>query len=1563
MSRPTSSSKATALGVEAKLIVLALLAAVLVFVPTPRVEAAETMVIETRTPALAPAPAPTGTVTAQSTAGADVAAELREPGRTIASEQVTRFDLLGVTVPTAPTAHFLARARVDGRWTPWMSVEISSDHRPEGRERAAGAQRSPGAHSDPVWFGDADAYEVSVPAGVRAIQVHLVRPTVQSMAVGLAEPSAAAATGSAAPPILTRSQWGAREPAVPPGLAPDLKLAVVHHSVNANTYTREDVPALLRGIQRYHMDVNGWDDIAYNFAVDRFGRIWEARAGGVTKDVIGGHAQGFNTYSTGVMVLGDFTSAEPSQAAVNAVADVIGWKFARHQIDVRGTTQFASGGSPRYASGTVVQLPRIVGHRDVGVTGCPGSRLYARMAEIRLRAAAQFDHYLTTQPETPLFGDFDGDGLRDILRYRPGATADVLWSHPGGTNRQTSLVIDGTYRPVVADLDGDGRDDILWYGPGSTPGDRVWYGGPAGFTSRVVDLPEHGLPEVAELDGDGIDDVVIYAPGGAPDRIYSGRPDRTLVALPLGVDLTYDLSVGDFDGDGRDDLLWFGYGVRDSVRTFSEGNGQFIAAPVAIDAGDTVPVIGDFDGDGLDDLLLYGPGTSADEMWWSESEARGAITVEPIQVKGATYQPQVGDVNGDGRDDVFWYQPGPGADPLWGWPSGPGPLRTRAQRRWRLCPRRRPLLIRCHGRHRLGVPVLGELPVARLRRRDLPVGHARLTAPRTRSGRECVEVGSNYAAPTKEMPGRGRGWTLPAQEAALRTWVASPIGSAPEREDQMQTLRRLVTRWPRPVVRLVAGSVAVALLLGAAATTGARPAGAEEPISETITVTGRGWGHGRGLGQWGAFGYATGRSGGPWSYRTILAHFYGDTQVGGIANPLTAVTLLDQRGQVLSVERAAGVMVDGLEGTSTAVRATLRPDGRYDVQRSIGCIDHPWSLPEVLDGPVRVRAPGTTGGADDVLRLCRPDGTTVGYRGELVAMAQSFDGADIGLAQTVNLVRLDDLLRSIVPAEVPPAWGTTDDGRGMQAVLAQAVAARGFVAAGDGRWHDLHSSLGASFTTCDTALCQRYPGVGVEHPVTDGAVRATSGEVRVRGTLVVRTEFTASSGGWTAGGTFPAVEDVGDAVAANPVHRWTTLLDRATIESEYALGRLVSMDVLERNGLGADAGRVLVLRLVGTATTVEVSGMQFRNDFGLRSDWFTISGAPPRPPVTAPSHHPRLPARLGARRRVRGRARRQRPRPRHRLPDLVGGGGGDRDGAVQPFARGHPSADGLVRGPVPGGQRGRRPHGPARCVHRRRRQRARVGHQCARGARRGPRRHHRSILAGDASGSRPGGSDRGPRPRGARDRAAGRAHRRVRRRHRIDPRTRPERPRCRGDRHGRVRRPGRAAALDPSRPGGVPAGPHPRPRRGANRHLDPVSLGPEDATGLDRRGRRTPCSRPGKPGRPGGPRWRRLLRGAYGVGLVVAAVAVLVVRREQIGDLIAGARPLPIVAALALGLVSLAAERLLLDALPGQPVGAHTERGPCSRRRWPPSLPAMCRAACGTPPAAWVISDATVCRL
>ena len=649
---------------------LALLASLLVVLPAPRVEAVETMVVETRAPTLAAGAADAGVSVAALPSGEDVAPDLRDPARLTAGEEVEPFSMLGVTVPAPPGDHMLARARVGGEWGPWMELEASPDHRPEGAERKKGAAAEPGFHTAPMWVDGADAYQLSLPPGVPSVEVHLLRPEVREVEVALRESEAAAAPvapGAAAPAILTRAQWGARAPKATPSYADDLKLGVVHHSVNANGYAAADVPRLLRGIQTYHMDVQGWNDIAYNFAVDRFGRIWEARGGGVDERVIGGHAAGFNTFTTGVMVLGDFTSATPSQASVDAVAEVLGWKFAKHRLDPRGTTQFASLGGPRYPSGTVVQLPKIVGHRDVGQTGCPGSQLHARLGEIRAKATAAFDRYILSEPEEPVFGDFDGDGLGDVLRYRPGGRADVLWARPGAGKVAIPLVVDGLLRPAVGDFDGDGRDDIFWHGPGSHY-DRVWYGRSGGFSSHVIDVAEHGWPHVAELDGDGRDDIVLYAPGAAPDRIYLGQADRTMRALPLVLEGTYELMVGDFDGDGRDDLFLYGKGNRSDTRAFSRGNGSFENVETSV-SGWYVSKVGDFDGNGRDDVLWYGPGAAWDSIWWSEVlGGRGAYTSEGINVKGTGYRPTVGDVNGDGRDDVLWYQPGAGADPLWGWP-------------------------------------------------------------------------------------------------------------------------------------------------------------------------------------------------------------------------------------------------------------------------------------------------------------------------------------------------------------------------------------------------------------------------------------------------------------------------------------------------------------------------------------------------------------------------------------------------------------------------------------------------------------------------------------------------------------------------------------------------------------------------------------------------------------------------------------------------------------------------------------------------------------------------------
>jgi hypothetical protein len=169
--------------------------------------------------------------------------------------------------------------------------------------------------------------------------------------------------------------------------------AVVHHTVNPNDYSPAQVPLMLRSIQSFHMDVRGWDDIGYNFVVDRFGTIWEGRAGGPDRAVVGAHTEGFNTGSVGVSVLGTFDNAAPTPAILEGVAQVVAWKLAPRNVDPLGTSVLVSRGGDVHPEGEAVQTDNISGHRQLGQTGCPGALLFARLPEIRQRVAELLPRY------------------------------------------------------------------------------------------------------------------------------------------------------------------------------------------------------------------------------------------------------------------------------------------------------------------------------------------------------------------------------------------------------------------------------------------------------------------------------------------------------------------------------------------------------------------------------------------------------------------------------------------------------------------------------------------------------------------------------------------------------------------------------------------------------------------------------------------------------------------------------------------------------------------------------------------------------------------------------------------------------------------------------------------------------------------------------------------------------------------------------------------------------------------------------------------------------------------
>ena len=264
-----------------------------------------------------------------------------------------------------------------------------------GRTPSAGVPVRGG--TDPLWVGPSTGVQVRivVRSGIRPadLKLELIDPGT-SAHDAVAAPTAAGAAGTASlgvasankPAVFSRLQWGADEGRVrdAPTYMPTITGAVLHHTAGMNNYAPAQVPSIIRGDYAYHLS-RGWSDIGYNALVDRFGRIWEGRAGGLDRAVMGAHAGGFNYETFGVSVLGNYDVSRPTAASVAAVARVMAWKLDLDHRDPFGRTKLTSagGGTARYRAGRTVSLPVIMGHRNTGFTACPGRYLYPYLGSIR----------------------------------------------------------------------------------------------------------------------------------------------------------------------------------------------------------------------------------------------------------------------------------------------------------------------------------------------------------------------------------------------------------------------------------------------------------------------------------------------------------------------------------------------------------------------------------------------------------------------------------------------------------------------------------------------------------------------------------------------------------------------------------------------------------------------------------------------------------------------------------------------------------------------------------------------------------------------------------------------------------------------------------------------------------------------------------------------------------------------------------------------------------------------------------------------------------------------------
>ncbi|MGW0846381.1 N-acetylmuramoyl-L-alanine amidase [Streptomyces sp. NPDC002787] len=191
------------------------------------------------------------------------------------------------------------------------------------------------------------------------------------------------------PRIVTRAGWGADEKLRERDFRYTNRVdaAFVHHTASGNNYKCAQAPSVIRSIYRYHVVSSGWRDIGYNFLVDKCGNIYEGRAGGVAKAVMGAHTLGFNTNTMGIAVIGSYGTTKPPAVSVKAIAQLTAWKLGLYGANPKGKTYLTSGGGNLYPKGKKVRLHVISGHRDGFATDCPGGRLYGKLGATRTAAA------------------------------------------------------------------------------------------------------------------------------------------------------------------------------------------------------------------------------------------------------------------------------------------------------------------------------------------------------------------------------------------------------------------------------------------------------------------------------------------------------------------------------------------------------------------------------------------------------------------------------------------------------------------------------------------------------------------------------------------------------------------------------------------------------------------------------------------------------------------------------------------------------------------------------------------------------------------------------------------------------------------------------------------------------------------------------------------------------------------------------------------------------------------------------------------------------------------------
>ena len=444
-----------------------------------------------------------------------------------------------------------------------------------------------------------------------------------------------------------------------------------------------------------------------------------------------------------------------------------------------------------------------------------------------------------------------------------------------------------------------------------------------------------------------------------------------------------------------------------------------------------------------------------------------------------------------------------------------------------------------------------------------------------------------------------------------------------------------VARRGTPARRWLRAPLAVLSLLAVAASglVALAPAASAEvivrPSDGVLRVKGHGWGHGRGMSQWGAHGAAAKGL----TYQQILKFYYPGTTLTTQSNlsltvrittdtdAITEVQALPYPGAttgVLRVTSGSNTTARDLPTTlgATRWRTSTSMDGTTSTLQYLSSTagNTTWKNYDLLGTGTPLKAPVTFSSSTGHVRLLLGSSSTAYYRDYIGSVTGArYNGTHYSIVRTT----METYLRGVVPAEMPASWEAA-------AVRAQSVAARTYATN-----QRASSPSSRPYQTCDSTACQVFDGyadyttsgtlkTARTHPSSDAAITGTSGVIVTYGGTVAFTEFSASNGGYSVAGSVPymvAKADPYDGVYPSSAHDWTDSVTMATIEAAHpSIGRLSSMRIT-RDGNGDWGGRPDTIQLVGSNGSVTVSGSTFSSEVGFKHRWWTLETPQQVPPA------------------------------------------------------------------------------------------------------------------------------------------------------------------------------------------------------------------------------------------------------------------------------------------------------------------------------------------------------------